>query len=359
MPILDVDNLTLNPQEVEDYAAFIFERVFFMPELQRLHGVQTGVTMKEQIVFASKMGKTGIKADGTCDRVSSGATSNMSEKYWEPVGIEDLLQHCNIEMNGLFKAAFKKIKEYQDKYDIEGTETEVFIMQLIEESMVELIWRAAWFGDTAVAAADAGNAGLADVANVKFYDYFDGIWKQIFTGVTATDITRFTISKNSLTDPAAQKALGSGECITIFEGMWANADVRLRGHADKLLYVSHTIWENYRQYLTTKGENFTIEYTMQGFPMLDWQGVPIVDMEVVWDKDPYVDFVQDTTNNALYLPNRAVLTIPANIPIGTLNDKNMKELDSWYNKDTRKNNYAFGFTEDAKVLEEYMITVAY
>jgi len=356
---LDTTGLTLNPQEVQEIQSFIIEKVFTRPELLSLHGIQTGVKMKEQIVFASQFGKTGLKGSG-CDRQTSGAASILTQKYWEPVIIEDTMIHCNKELNALFKAYFTKIQRYRDLFEIEGTDLQIFFSILMLETMQRTIWRAAWFGDTAVAAAAAGTAGLVSAGDVKFYDYFDGLWKQIFTGVTATDINRYTIALNAEVTKAAQLALTSDLAKdTYFEQVWKLADPRLKADPNAKFYVSNSIWENYRQSLQSAGENFTIDYTQEGFRMLKWNGKEVVNMETVWDLDLYADFVDNTTNNAYYLPNRIVLTVPENMPIGTLSESDFEELDMWYDKDNRQNKLAYGFTLDSKVLEEYMIVVAY
>lgn len=351
--------LTMNPIEVQDLQQFIIEQIFTKPELLRLHGIQTGIKMKEQIVFASQFGKTGIKGDGTCTRKTSGASSTLTEKYWEPAGIEDTLVHCNAEVDALFKAYFTKINKYRDIYEIEGTDLEIFFSILFLESMERTIWRAVWFADTAVAAAGAGTSGLASAGDVKFYDYFDGLWKQIFDGVTATDIKRYTITENALTTTSGQLTLAADRSIEIFEAVWSLADPRLKASMDAMFYVTNEVWENYRQSLQSKGENFTIEYTTEGFRELKWNGKSVVNMETVWDVDLQADFLQDTTNNAYDNPNRVVLTVPANIPVGTLNESDFDELDIWYDKDERENKMAYGFSLDSKVLEEYMIVTAY
>jgi len=356
---LDISGLALNPQEVQEIQQFIIEEVFSRPDLMALHGIQTGIKMKEQIVFASQFGKTGLKASG-CTRLTSGASSTLTQKYWEPAGIEDTLIHCNKELNALFKAYFGKIQKYRDNYEIEGTDLQIFFSILMLETMQRIIYRAAWFGNTAAAAASAGTAGLVDAGNVKFYDYFDGLWEQIFDGVTTTDIKRYTIALNAQVTPAAQLNLTADLAKdTYFEEIWALADPRLKAHPDKKLYVNNAIWENYRKSLQKAGENSTITYTEEGFRQLMWNGVPVVNMETIWDVDLFADFVDNTTNNAYYLPNRIVLTVPANIPIGTLNESDFTELEMWYDQDNRQNKTAYGFSLDAKVLEEYMIVVGY
>lgn len=355
---IDVTALTLNAKENPDFGTFVNERIFEQPMLTKLHRVWQGVTMNEQIVFASLFGKTGI-SDAACARPTSGAKSTLTQKNTTPKGIGDTLVHCNSEVNSLFKAYFDKINKFEELYDIQGSDLEKFLMALFSDSASKSVLRYAWLGDTAVAAAGAGSAGLVSAGDVKFYNVIDGIWKQLFAGVVAADVKRYELTINAEVTTVAQDALVAAEAINMFEGMWALADPRLRADPSKQFQVTHLLFENYRKYLQGKGENFTIDYTLNGLPSLKWNGVDVIDMETVWDLDLRADFVDNTTNNAYYLPNRAVLTVPDNIPVTTLNDGDMDELKAWYNEDDRVNKMAYGFTLDALYLEGYMVVVAY
>jgi hypothetical protein len=234
-------------------------------------------------------------------------------------------------------------------------------IQLLLESIEPTIWRAAWFADLNVAAAGAGTAGLVSAGDIQFYDYFDGLWEQIFDGVTATDIERYTIALNAvITSKADQLALTADLAKdTYFEEVWKLADARLKSDPNRMMLVTGEIWENYRQSLQSAGENFTIEFTTEGFRTLKWNGVPVVNMETIWDLESREDFVNNTTDNVYYLPNRIVLSTPENLPIGTLSTNDFTELEQWYERKDRTNNLAYGFSLDSKVLEEYMIVVAY
>jgi hypothetical protein len=358
---IDLTGLTLNPLEVEDLGKFVIEQVFERPELNRLHNIQTGIKMQEQIVFASQFGKTGLKGDSTCTRKNSGAGSVMSEKFWNPAGIEDTIVHCNKELNSLWKAYFAKISRYRENYEIEGTPLAELLIQLLLESVIPTLWRASWYGDTAVAAAGAATPGLVSGGDVQFYDYLDGLWDQIFTGVGAATINRYTIALNAVTTSKADQLNLATDIAkdTYFEEIWKLADPRLKAHPDRTLYVTGEIWENYRKSLQDVGENFTIEHTTEGFRTLKWNGVPVVNMETIWDLDSREDFVNNTTDNVYYLPNRIVLSVPGNLPIGTLSENDFDEIEQWYERKDRTNNLAYGFSIDSKVLEGYMIVVGY
>jgi hypothetical protein len=457
---IDLTGLTLNPIEVQDIKDFIIERVFERPEFAQIHGrFETGIQMQTQIVFASQFGKTGLKKAAACTRQTSSPESTLTQKYWNPVGIEDTLVVCAAELNGLFKAYFSKIQEYRDLYDITGSDLEIFYAILLEESMVQTIWRAAWFGDTTVAVSSevqasvtcvdnpllvitavpagtygngitfeisdvaAGAAsitvvgthldvkltgvaktitdlqaliaatpaaaalitasgagatvlivetplvttvggtdtpGLASAADVKFYDYFDGLWEQIFDAVTALTIERVTITENAtISSKAAQLALSAGAAVAYFKSIKNAADSRLRSNPDAQLLVSRELYDNYVEYLEDKGVVYDINILQDGLQSVKWSGYDVVNMETIWDLSSREDFENNTDGLAYYLPHRIVFTVPNNIPLGTLNENDFTELEQWYNQDERQNKTAFGFTLDSKELEEYMIVVGY
>ena len=82
-------------------------------------------------------------------------------------------------------------------------------------------------------------------------------------------------------------------------------------------------------------------------------------MSSVWDVFGRTYFEQDSTNNAYDLPNRALLTVPSNIPIGTLNESDWGVEDPFYVQKERQLYMPYGYTLDAKVLEPYMIVAGF
>lgn len=349
---ISVSSLTLNPKEQSDFGKFIMELTFKKPELRAMHTVFEGVTMKEQIVLASQLGLTGKKAN-SCERQSSGAQSVLTQKYWEPVGIEDTFVNCQAEIDGLFKAYFDKINEYREKYDITGSDEQLFIARLVEEAMNETLYRAIWFGDTDVAASDADSAGLIDGDNAYAFNYFDGLWKQIFDGVSGSSIKRVDISAQQSTE-----TVSAANAYANILAVYKNADGRVRGDLNSKFYVDGQTFLGLMEYLQTESVNFTLDYTENGFQTIKFLGHDVINMEGVWDKN-LAYFEADSTNHGAYLPHRIVFTMPSNLPIATLNEDDMSTLESWYNQDERVNKVAYGFSLDAKVIDEKLIVVAY
>lgn len=355
---IDITGLTLNPLEQDAFQKFVFERTINKDILSKFHTVWPGVKMKEQIVFAGRLSKVGIK-DSNCARPKSGATATLTQKYWEPRAVGDTLIHCQKDVDSLFKAYSNKMQQYNDLYEITGSDEYKFMAAVFEDAINEALYRLIWFGDPDVAAAGAAAEGVILAADVKYYDSVYGLWKRIFAAVTAAEVKRYTITENTLATTTLQLTLAAGRSVEIFEAMWALADPRLKSDTNRMLMVNNAIWENYRKYLQSKGENFSIEYTLEGFQTLKWNGIPIVNMETIWDLPLQADFVNDTTSNKYFLPNRALLTVPANIPLATLNENDFTQLESWYNQDNRVNKMAFGFTLDTQILEGYMAVTAY
>lgn len=350
----------LNPKEASEFQKFIAEKTYMRPELKAMHNVFAGVKMKEQIILAGQMSKSGLKKTTTnCARMASGAGVVLTEKFWEPARIEDTIPICADEMDALFKAYYDKIMSYKEIYEVEGSDAELFIAAMVEEAIKALIPRAIWLGDTAVAAAGAALAGLVVAGNNKFYNYFDGIWKQVFAAVTAGSIQRITIAENSLGTVALQETLADDFSTTLFNQIWAKADPRLKGDLTATFYVSGKIFDNYIKSLQKAGENFTIAYTTDGMSSVKWNGKEVINMETIWDVDLKADFVANTTDNTYYLPNRVLFTTKANVPYGTLNEGDFTELDTEYIKKDRIFNIYYGFTLDSKVLEGYMAVAAY
>ena len=340
--IFNDTNLTLNAKEVTGLNEAIVELAFSSPALEKLHRIHTGVQMKEQILLIGQMGMVGIKQSG-CGRDSSGATAPMSEKFWEPENFGDRFINCVQDMNALWKAYFGKITTYEDLYNMEGSELAKLLTVLLDEAIAKATLRLAWFGDKTVAAAAAGTAGLVAAGNVKFFDVVDGLWKQIFAGVAATTIAKAT--------------LGATATASI-QAVYDAADSRLRSNPAAVFMVSRSVFDKYKAELRAASIAFELDSTTEGLRSMKWDGYEVINMETIWDENLKL-FVENTTTNAAYLPDRIVFTTRDNIPVGTLNEADLTTLRSWYDQKDEANYTDFGFTIDAKVIEEYAIAVAY
>ena len=350
---INVAGLALNPKEVGSFSQFINQLVFEKPEFNALHQVYRDIKMKEQIALAGKMGLMGKSNTGTCTRQSSGASVVLTQKYWEPVMIEDTITNCQAEVNSLFKAYYDKIQDYRERFDITGSDEYLFLAKQVEDAAVDTIWRAIWFGDKGVQASGEHTAGLKDGDNAYAFNYFDGIWKQIFAGVTGGSIDRVNI-----TSLQSAETVTAANAYATMLSVYKKASAKVRANKDAKFYVDGQMFLGLLEYMQNESVNFTLDVTENGIQTIKFLGHEVVDMSFCWDENLQY-FEADSTDNGAFLPHRVVFTVKENLAVGTENDDEFTNLESWYNQDERVNKIAFGFTLDAKVLDNESIVVAY
>ncbi len=351
--IIDISSLTLNEKEAQSVSEIIAERIYEHPTLQSQHRVETGITMKEQILLAGRYGKIGKKLTG-CAPPEDNQALVMSEKFWDPQDFGFRMNHCAAEVSKLFKVFRRKMKR-GDYDDLDGTDEMLFLISRVEDALVENLHRHIWLGDTAMAIVSGGGyLRNALTAEVDYWTVIDGLWPQFIAGVTAGDIERVTIAENALATYALQLAVPAGFAHNIFQELFASADVRLRGAADKKIYVTDTIAQEWIQYLEDKSLVFSLQEVQDGISNLRYRGAEIV-VRDDWDRY-LVEFDDGTVYDK---PHRAVMTTPENIPFGTMDEESLTEVKSWYSDDDDTNYVQVKSRFDVKYLEGHMAVVAY
>ena len=356
--VLDITTLSINPKEPNSFGEFIVEQVLEQPMLKEVVTVRQGVQMAENIYKLSQLGLSGI-ADNACARPEGGSKATITEKTRNPKNIGDTFYNCQAEMDNLFKAYYTKIKSYNEKFDIAGSDEEKTIVALVENAAYQAILRHGWLGDTAIAAADAATAGLKVAGNAKFFNVINGIWKDIFVGVSGGTIEKVAIAENALLTIAAQTTLAADRAEAIFEAMWDLANPILKADTTAQLLVSGELFENYRRTLKKAGANFNIDIAQNGLETLMFNGKKVINMSTVWDIVNRAYLVDNTTNNAYYLANRAVLCSASNLDFSTLSENDLTSIESFYLQKERQNATAYGFTLDANIIDNDLIVVAY
>ncbi|RZJ59616.1 MAG: hypothetical protein EOO45_21825, partial [Flavobacterium sp.] len=86
MALINADNLTLNPREVETMSEVIFKRVYNESDLAEYHDIETGIDVSTQIAFAGRLGLLGKKTSGCTPNEAAGF--ELTQKFWTPV-LED------------------------------------------------------------------------------------------------------------------------------------------------------------------------------------------------------------------------------------------------------------------------------
>lgn len=348
MANFNFDNVSLSPKEVTELSKCIFETAFTNPELSKMHKIEEGIDMKSQILLLSSMGMQGLPANGTCTPQDSDAGVVASQKYWENNKIEVRIPYCKEDLPALLKAFGTK----SNKYDVEASDEVKMLASRLLEAIDETVLRLTWFGDKSAANVVSGGT-ISNSVDKAYFKSVDGLWKQIFSGVTAGDIARATIAANTGSTYTAQE-LAAGEALTAMRKVYNQADSRLKNHPDAMFIVTQSVFDNFLDKLEDAGLNAVGQLAIND-GVMTYRGRKIIVAEFM---DRVITSSLDNGTKYSY-PNRIVFTVPSNIPVGTLDSGEFKELAIWYDKTDRKVYTENIFSLDAKVLEEYLISVAY
>ena len=348
MANFNFDNVTLSPKEVQELSAIIFETAFKNPALTEMHDIVEGIDMKTQILLMSSMGLQGKAANGTCTPEDSDAGIVATQKYWENNQIDIRIPYCAKELPELLKAFGQK----QNKYDVEGSEEIKMIASRLLEAIDEAILRLTWFGDKDAKNVVSGGT-ITNAIDVDYFNSVDGIWKQIFADVTAGKIKRASIASNTGTTYSAQE-LTAGAALETLRKVYNQSDARLKNHPDGQFIVTQTVYDNFMDKLEDAGLNAVGSLAVND-GVMTYRGKKIIVNEH-WDRTIAAYQNNGTKFN---LPHRIVYSVKSNLPIGTLDQNEFKELSVWYDKTDRKVYTENIFSLDAKALEGYFISVAY
>lgn len=351
--IINVENLTLNPEEVKDVSQIMWERVIESPTIADIHDVIEGIKYKTQILFGGSMGDS--------LRVSVGCTPNqaegleLTEDFWDPVRYDARWEHCQADVDALFKLFKNYQKMNPDFYDRIGSEEMGILIAKIEQALPMDILTKAWFSDSdAATTADGGDFKVG--TDLTLYNGNDGIWKQVFAKITSEDENYVEITANAGATYAAQK-ITPADAAAVLESMYFAADSRLKDDPDARILVTSSIFDGYLQYLKNTqatGGGFTA-ILENGQPALSIYGMPVVKMPL-WDRKIKALFDNGTVYDK---PNRALMTTKYNIPIGTVSSQDFTAIDSFYEKYKKINVLDAVVEFDAKFLQPYLGVAAY
>ncbi|GFR80618.1 conserved domain protein [Elysia marginata] len=291
---------------------------------------------------------------------SNGSKIPITEKTWKPKLIGDRFEHCAVQTDQLFKL-FGKVKRINpDFYNrIESEEVGVLIAR-ITEALKSMLQRVVWFGDTTV--DNVSNGGyLKDATDKSFFDILDGIWKQILTtDIPKTSKYYVNIDANDGNSYASQEQMSEDFAYKLFKNMYRKADPRLkqlliRGGVSPTIHCTSKIAENWQEFKEKKSMNFTLSNAEDGGLKDAFRNITV---KARYDWDSVIQSYQD--NGTKYnLPNRALLTVKSNIPVGTVNTRDLDTLDSFYDKYHEVNVMDFRLKMDVKFLQDYLAVAAY
>lgn len=366
--IINPADLAFNGEEVKTVAECIMEEVFSKPALTEFLTPYTGVKAKKQIVFLGKInGLVGQKhTTDQCAPVENTGTITNTQKFWEPAYIDDRFSECWDDLlDGFFIYA---TQNGIDKSDLTSTEFADFFVERFNDAIAEMLLRFIWFGDTDAATIADSPQGYFAVADfvAKRWNAFDGLWVQLFAIVAANSSRKTTglAAKNAQATFLLQEFDATDTTnkvvMTTLQNMIFGADYRLRDKADKLFLVTQSVADQLQRELqayAAGGIEIAFKFITDGISMLQYNGVRVYAFSF-WDR-MIRGYMRNASGLGYYLPHRALLSTKTQLVFGTEEETDLAKVDIFYDKTDKKNYFDIGSNLDAKVLEDYMVQLAY
>lgn len=350
--LITVSGLTINPEEAQEIGALVIEKSFVQGAMSECHSMETGIYHKMQIPFMGQMADSLKKVSGCTPNTGTGIS--LTEKFWEPETFDSRWEHCATDLNKLLKLFAKAQKVNPDVFDRTSSQELGVIFALIDQMIQTVLPTKVWFSDK-VGALIAGGGKFKAGTDIALYNVIDGLWKQIFTEVASGDANYSAITENAGASYAAQVLPVDGALAYLTKAVEI-ADSRLLQDAGAQILVTRSIADNYRNTLRTKtlGAGF-LEVVEGGKTQLLFDGYKVV-VKHEWDRDIKALF---DTGAKLDKPHRILFTTPENIPVATLSESDLTNLESFYDQYRKTNVIDVAFSLDTKHLEDYMTVALY
>lgn len=348
--------LTLNTKEATEDSEIIKTNPYINPEVASVHGVQTGIMMDQYIPILGQLEDIGLVDPGTCGVNTFTSAFPVSEKQWTPKKISARIALCADDIPQKLKFWMEQ-QIMLKRWENINQPLKQFVLDLAMDSLKRAIILKAEFGDTGAAVVGSGGH-LTAGTTVGLFTIFDGIWKQIFTddalGASAL-IYRYTISENTAGTKDEQLALADDAAYKCFKDLYENLPPEAMDSGNVKYQITKSLWDNWVTYIENKAGAYRPELLQDGMTKETFRGIPMI-VRKDWGRiiKKYHD-VGDT----YYLPHRAILTDINNIPIGTSDTQSFSTIDAFYDKTDKKHYIDLAWREDAKILLEDSIAVAY
>lgn len=330
-----LSNLTYCAGDVKDLRDLIRESLWADEDLRQYMNLLR-VKNGEKAGFIGDLDDVGVAGAG-CDPTYTAGGMENHEKTWA-------LGDWNIAKKICYTAIQNTVAEYTlntgtDIQDLTTTEFMDYILRpALEKALRVMMWRIAYFGDTAAATITNGGQ-LTNGTDPNLFKATDGFFKKFAAIVTTNPAQLTAIAANLQTTYATQKAaiLTSGVATGILDSIRLDAPAKITGDPDGIILMTgrladalaYDIKQTYKTIMPW-------ETVFEGLDVAEYDGVRVARLRI-WDQmiDKYFN-----TGTAWENPYRAVYTTIRNLGVGTNADDLFSDFDIFFDKKDR-NNYAY------------------
>lgn len=324
--IVDFSNFSFTAEQIRALKDLLYDDVVKSPEIAQIHTIYPNIVFDKEVGFIGTGGLVGVAYQG-CDPTAQGFNIGTRKIVWEPKAWEIYLEECRDKIENT--AAVYSLKNGVAANDFSESDYVNIIRTVLAQSIKEFLVRVIWFGDKD-AANVASSGDIKDGVDVKYFNLFNGLFKQMEVQTTAN-------SKQHIDFTGITKANVQEKLAALVYG----AALELRQKADAYILVSQSVYDLYEQSLA--GVNLETMYRnlVDGQKTLTFNGIPVIAMPM-WDVIIGAYLPKASKNIAVY-SHKDVLVV------GVDDEQTFGQIETNYDIKSRKVLISAGGRLDAKI----------
>lgn len=351
---LDFTQITPDNGAVREVNKLVFLEVLQADRIGTLLDIHKDVYNGDKLGLIGEFGLLGKAGDG-CSPTYGNDAINTDEKTWDIKAWQVAEQLCYEDVEAtLVKYTLENGTNIADMTANEYLD-EVIVPRL-ELALMKMYIRIAFFGDKN--ADTTANGGVLKVGTDKnYFTLINGIFKQLYAGVTAGTTKRVVIEANSEDTIAEQMNAISSQACDVLDDMITNASPRLRQASNQVILVTQSFATGFETQLlkTYYGSELHWNDLFSGIRETTYRGIKI---RVVPMFDEIIQNYEGTAT-AYNLPHRAIYTTEQNLALGVTGTDEFAKLDIFFDRTTRLNHIFATDKMGAMVVDESMAVIAY
>lgn len=365
---INFSNFTLEPEGVRDLRKLIMLATLTAGDFANFHQVMPGVQNGDHVGGIGAFSELGLPGGTSCTPTYNSNQMRTVENTWVLGDWEVAEKICFKDIEAT--AARYSLKTKTDIADLTGTDILAMISPQLEAAIKRMVWRVAWFGDTA-AALISGGGRITAGKNVNLFTIADGYWKKIFAIVAADPLRKTTIAANAQATYALQNSAFTNG-IEVIDNLIYSAPINLRNATrnivqadgtevpvkDGIIMCTRSVTDAYEKNLTGTGVPATQiqwETGINGMQYFKRKGVDIYPIDL-WDT-----LIQEfeNTGTSWNSPHRAVFTTTSNLLAGTPSTDMIANLQTWFSQDDQDVKMLARDKIGLLIMDSTLIQVAY
>lgn len=338
---INLNNLTPNNLGFKAVRELLFSTVFVDAALSKMCSIKTGLRTGEYVGYIDRFPEVGTPRTAACGGTWNTNQAPTREEKWEILRYEVMETICYDDIkDSLVRFENETGTAYQD---ITSSEYMTYVIQpLMEDALKRLTIRLSWFGDKTAKNVASGGEITAGV-NVELFKTCDGLWKRIYAQGTANTKQRVTIAANAEATYELQdsKIREAGVATGIMRDIITKAPKSLRANKKAFIQITMSLKDALDDDIVTnnKGSELQWKSIADGVMETNFRGVK-VQANAEWDER--IQAFNDAGTKWIN-PHRAVYSTLENLQVGTEENKEIADLNTWYEKkDHRVYMEAFG-----------------